>query len=108
MSFADIWLAYSVAGFVLYAAVYFRRRGDKIHQVDSVAAFLWLVWPVFFLLLATVLLMKRYRWHIDVDTPQQGLSKWGIRGSELHTKACAIRCPWFELQIWNSKSGVKQ
>lgn len=76
-------------------------------RADVVADFIFsLIWPI---TLALIIILFPFLKAADngyyilfVRRKYDDLSSWGYRKSTHFKYGCAIRCPWFEVQLFNS------
>ena len=90
--------AYLAGGFVLLAWMAFLDR----HRLRE-AFWLSLVWPLVTLLLPVAALLawlERLGWRVNVSRRRADLSPWGVRRPSSGLAGRAVRCPWWELQVW--------
>lgn len=92
---------------IYFIGAYLMLVWSSFRHTDEVANFIAsLAWPI---TLALIILLFPFftaaekGYHVQfVSRKYDDLSSWGYRKSTRFKYGCAIRCPWFEVQLFNS------
>lgn len=93
---------YVYGAFVFFAWMSAMNR----HELRE-AFWITLLWPVMLVALifiAPFVCLARLGLFIRLAKPPVDLGKWGVRRSDKWARSIAIRCPFFEVQMWNAKA----
>lgn len=95
--------AYFAGAFVLLAWMALLDR----HSL-RVAFWLSLLWPATLLLIFIVALFEQFDWHVEIMRHHRpGRSVFGFRRRPGSGVGWAVRCLWFELQVWHNKQELE-
>ena len=92
---------YFIGAFLMLVWARFMSSADHFYDI-----LFSIIWPLTLPLMIVVIPFYKADekgYHIRfVNRKYDILSKWGYRKSTNFKYGCAIRCPWFEVQLFNS------
>lgn len=98
MTLSDYIGAYLACGFVLLAWIAYLDRHDA-----RPAFWAALLWPLVLVAIPVVMALEACPWRFLVVKRNDYRSPWGFRRPDDGWPGWALRCPWWELQVWKDR-----